>query len=140
MFVRAASKLTEAEIQNNFVILLHCFHFLTKRSFVYTPSPEAEPINIGRTKNKDRTKDKWDTIPSSGTACASSCSSLTALTPLGFYIRAEALLTEGIVKKDVKVQEVVGEGYVPPIRVALPFPVRLTASVSSQWIWPRLHG
>ena len=49
-------------------------------------------------------------------------------------------LTEGIVKKDVKVQEVVGEGYVPPIRVALPFPVRLTASVSSQWIWPRLHG
>lgn len=69
-FVRAASKLTEAEIQNNFVILLHCFHFLTKRSFVYTPSPEAEPINIGRTKNKDRTKDRRDTIPSSGTACA----------------------------------------------------------------------
>lgn len=82
-----ASKLTEAEIQNNFVILLHCFHFLTKRSFVYTPSPEAEPINIGRTKNKDRTKDRRDTIPSS-----------------------EALLTDGIVKKDVKVQEVVGEG------------------------------
>ncbi len=72
LFVRAASKLTEAEIQKNFVILLHCFHFLTKRSFVYTPSPEAEPVNIGRTKNKDRTKDKWDTIPSSGTACASS--------------------------------------------------------------------
>lgn len=61
---KIASKITDAEVKDNFTILLHCLHFLTKRSFVYTPK-DVDPITIGRTKSKER-KPKTD-LPPAGT-------------------------------------------------------------------------
>jgi len=81
-----AAKLAEADLAANFLILLNCLHFLTKRSFVFTPPDGSESITIGRIKHKER-EPKWATLPSQ-----------------------ETLLSEAVVKKEVKVQEVVGEG------------------------------
>lgn len=58
------SKITDMEAKQNFVILLHCLHFLTKRAFVYTPK-NGEPIKVGRRKRKEKAQ-PWENIPSAG--------------------------------------------------------------------------
>jgi hypothetical protein len=81
-----AAKIDDEDIAANFLILLNCLHFLTKRAFVYTPGEGEEPINIGNERgSKAKQKRK---IP-----------------------KAEELVSDAsMIKKELKIQEAVGEG------------------------------